>query len=165
MLRFLAVLFTAISALVGWPFAAILGVPIFIEMFILRFRHLAFRFVLYSALSAVLVLLPMHFTDTFYYGKPVIVRLHTLQPIPSLLFQAPLNIVLYNVFSEHGPDLYGVEPVSFYVKNLLLNWNVAIVLAILSLPLSLHVYVRNSYVVDDNDKPVYVRPGMPQRAV
>lgn len=73
MFRFLAVLFTAISALVGWPFAAVLGAPIFIEMFVLRFRHLGFRFVLYAALSAVLVLLPMHLTDTVYYGKPVIV--------------------------------------------------------------------------------------------
>ena len=30
--------------------------------------------------------------DSYYYGKLVI---------------APLNIVLYNVFTPHGPDLYG----------------------------------------------------------
>ena len=30
--------------------------------------------------------------DTFYFGKLVI---------------APLNIMLYNVLSDHGPDLYG----------------------------------------------------------
>ena len=30
--------------------------------------------------------------DQQYYGKLVV---------------APLNIVLYNVFSEHGPDIYG----------------------------------------------------------
>lgn len=30
--------------------------------------------------------------DFHYYGKLVI---------------APLNIVMYNVFTEHGPDLYG----------------------------------------------------------
>lgn len=30
--------------------------------------------------------------DSYYYGKLVV---------------APLNIVLYNVFTPHGPDLYG----------------------------------------------------------
>ncbi|KHJ89808.1 plasmid Maintenance Protein [Oesophagostomum dentatum] len=49
---------------------------------------------------------------------------------------APLNIVLYNVFSGHGPDLYGVEPLSYYLKNLALNWNVVAVLAPLAIPLS-----------------------------
>ncbi|EYC25093.1 hypothetical protein Y032_0012g1697 [Ancylostoma ceylanicum] len=53
-----------------------------------------------------------------------------------LHLQAPLNIVLYNVFSEHGPDLYGVEPLSYYLKNLVLNWNVAAFLAPLAIPLS-----------------------------
>ena len=36
--------------------------------------------------------------DTHYYGKQII---------------APLNIVLYNVFGQGGPDLYG--KISFFV--------------------------------------------------
>ena len=36
--------------------------------------------------------LPLVQIDQYYYGKLVV---------------APLNIVLYNVFTEHGPDLYG----------------------------------------------------------
>ena len=36
--------------------------------------------------------LPLVQIDQYYYGKMVV---------------APLNIVLYNVFTEHGPDLYG----------------------------------------------------------
>ena len=36
--------------------------------------------------------LPVVQIDQFYYGKLVV---------------APLNIVMYNVFTDHGPDLYG----------------------------------------------------------
>lgn len=35
---------------------------------------------------------PLVVVDSYYYGKLVV---------------APLNIVLYNVFTPHGPDLYG----------------------------------------------------------
>ena len=43
-----------------------------------------------------------------YYGKLVI---------------APLNIIIYNVFTNHGPDIYGTEPMSFYFMNGFLNFN------------------------------------------
>merc|ERR1712216_711082 len=36
-----------------------------------------------------------------------------------------------------GDELYGVEPLSYYVKNLALNWNAVAVLGLLSLPLVL----------------------------
>lgn len=43
---------------------------------------------------------PLVAVDSFFYGKPVI---------------APLNILLYNVFTPHGPDLYGkFENVAVY---------------------------------------------------
>lgn len=35
---------------------------------------------------------PLVAVDSFFYGKLVV---------------APLNILLYNVFTPHGPDLYG----------------------------------------------------------
>lgn len=49
----------------------------------------------------------------------------------------PLNIVLYNIFSGpgKGPEIYGTEPWHFYIRNLLLNFNIWFVLAILSMPL------------------------------
>ena len=48
------------------------------------------------------------------------------------------NIIKYNVLSsDRGPDLYGTEPWDFYIKNLLLNFNVWFVLAMLALPLFL----------------------------
>lgn len=49
----------------------------------------------------------------------------------------PLNIVIYNIFSGpgKGPEIYGTEPWHFYIRNLLLNFNVWFVLASLSMPL------------------------------
>lgn len=48
------------------------------------------------------------------------------------------NIVKYNIFSSTGgPNLYGTEPWTFYFRNLLINFNVWFVLALLSLPLFL----------------------------
>ena len=48
------------------------------------------------------------------------------------------NIIKYNIFSKTGgPDLYGTEPWTFYFKNLLLNFNIWFILALLSLPLIL----------------------------
>ncbi|GFS10463.1 mannosyltransferase [Elysia marginata] len=50
------------------------------------------------------------------------------------LVVAPLNIILYNVISGHGPELYGVEPLSYYIINGFLNFNFAFFLALVSLP-------------------------------
>lgn len=49
----------------------------------------------------------------------------------------PLNIIMYNIFSEpgRGPDIYGTEPWHFYFRNLLLNFNIWFILAMASLPL------------------------------
>lgn len=65
--------------------------------------------------------------DSFYYGK--------------LVF-ASLNIVLYNVFSSNGPELYGKEPLSYYMNNLFLNFNIVLPLTFASIvifPLSRRV--------------------------
>jgi alpha-1,2-mannosyltransferase len=62
--------------------------------------------------------------DTFFYRKIVCV---------------PLNIVLYNVFSgsNKGPNIYGVEPWHFYIRNLALNFTAWFFLAMAALPLLL----------------------------
>lgn len=113
-----AILSTAASAILGWPFAGIIGVPIALDL-LLRRRHYGF-FIKWCMVALVLFLVPSIQVDFHYYGKLVI---------------APLNIVMYNVFTEHGPDLYGVEPFSFYFLNGFLNFNVMFILALLSLPL------------------------------
>lgn len=48
------------------------------------------------------------------------------------------NIVKYNIFSSSGgPNLYGTEPWTFYFKNLALNFNIWLILALLAMPLFL----------------------------
>ncbi|KAK6049619.1 plasmid Maintenance Protein [Cooperia oncophora] len=116
---FYAIFCTAVSALVGWPFAAALGLPIVLEMLVIRPNTKMFLY--YAAVSGFVVCGSLLAVDSYYYGKRVL---------------APLNIVLYNVFSEHGPDLYGVEPLSYYLKNLVLNWNIAVLLVPLAIPFS-----------------------------
>ncbi|XP_076656852.1 alpha-1,2-mannosyltransferase Alg9 isoform X1 [Halictus rubicundus] len=102
----LAIFATAISALLGWPFAALLGVPIALEMLICKQEWT--KFLKWVIISGVVILVPMVWIDSIYYGKLVI---------------APLNIVMYNVFTNHGPNLYGTEPLSYYIYNGFLNFN------------------------------------------
>ena len=114
----LAIFFTAISTFVSWPFAALLGVPIAFDILI-RKRKFQF-FVKWSLISAFTILLPQTAMDTDYYGK---------------LVSAPFNIVKYNVFTSHGPDLYGTEPWHFYFINAFLNFNIAFIACLVVIPL------------------------------
>lgn len=124
---FLSILCTAISALIGWPFAAVLGLPVVLEMVLVHPRRLLLSFFNYSVLAGAAVISALIFVDSYYYGKTIL---------------APMNIVLYNVFSTHGPNLYGVEDASYYIKNLLLNWNLAAILAPLSIPFAGFAFIR-----------------------
>ena len=73
-------------------------------------------------MSAFVILTPQILIDSEKYGR---------------LVSAPLNIVKYNVFTSHGPDLYGTEPWSFYFLNGFLNFNGAFLLAIAVIPVIL----------------------------
>lgn len=60
--------------------------------------------------------------DSVFFGKTVVV---------------PWNVVAYNVFGGQGrgPSVFGTEPWTFYARNLLLNFNVWFILAMLTAPL------------------------------
>lgn len=81
----------------------------------------------WGVIIASLITLLLILIDSFYYCKFVI---------------APLNIILYNVFTSHGANLYGTEPPSFYLINGILNFNLAFLLALFSLPLYLLVSIK-----------------------
>ena len=55
-------------------------------------------------------------------------------PYFALLVQYKNILYRYNVFTSHGPDLYGTAPASFYLMNGLLNFNFAFPAALLVLP-------------------------------
>ncbi|KAF5295400.1 hypothetical protein FQA39_LY13061 [Lamprigera yunnana] len=111
----LAVFMVALGALLGWPFAALLGLPMALDMVILKKMYR--DFIQWSAISALVILGPMVVIDSSYFGKFVI---------------APWNIVKYNVLGDAGPELYGTEPFSFYLINGFLNFNIVWVFALLS---------------------------------
>ena len=90
----------------GWPFAALLGIPIVFDMLILK--KLYIDFLKWSMIFAVIILTPIVIIDSMYYGKFVV---------------TPWNILKYNVFGGAGPNLYGTEPFSFYFYNGFVNFN------------------------------------------
>ncbi|KAI3390006.1 hypothetical protein SNEBB_007595 [Seison nebaliae] len=140
----LSIIFVAIATLFsGWPFIVVLSLPIVFEILFLNkdndeliprmvknwtkffFLQKLLYFLLRSFVIFLILISIMTIIDYYYYERIT---------IPSL------NILLYNVFNDKteisGPSLYGTEPFSFYVKNLFLNNNIALVLCCLHLPLS-----------------------------
>ncbi|PZC70869.1 hypothetical protein B5X24_HaOG214749 [Helicoverpa armigera] len=110
-----AIFLTAASTLLSWPFTALLGVPIAIDMVLMKGQIV--DFLKWSIISLIVILVPTILVDSWHYGRLVV---------------APWNIVAYNIFTEHGPDLYGVEPWTYYFVNGFLNFNIVWVLALSS---------------------------------
>ena len=110
-----AILTVAAASILGWPFSVVLGIPLAIDILLRRQKYLFFVKWCFIALAT--MLLPSVLIDSYYYGKPVV---------------ACLNILLYNVFTEHGPDLYGTAPLSYYLLNGFLNFNIMFILALVS---------------------------------
>ena len=92
---------------------------------------------MHAPATATSLQLPTAAIDSYFYGRPTI---------------AALNILKYNVFSTGaGSELYGVqftrrcthftapkgtEPLSYYLVNLLLNFNLAFVTLVALLPVA-----------------------------
>lgn len=122
-----------IAGLFGWPFALAIGVPF--GLFTLRARYQTppltrIVFSCWAILPAMVIVLLC--IDSYFYNR-------------EMLF-VPLNIVLYNVFAleGEGPEIFGTEPFSYYILNLVLNFNVVFVLgyagAVLNPYISRHKY-------------------------
>ncbi|KAK9239433.1 Alg9-like mannosyltransferase family-domain-containing protein [Lipomyces kononenkoae] len=104
----------AISGVLGWPFALVIASPLILDVVWRVFAddhrrqmlHGILKVILYSLFLVVVVVA----IDSFAFNKLHIVA---------------LNIVLYNVFGteETGPNIFGTEPWTYYVSNLLLNFN------------------------------------------
>lgn len=115
----------AISSLVGWPFSALIGAPFAGERLGAGRRH-RIRFIKWALAIGVAIVIPLILVDSFYYGKSFLL--------------APINIVLYNVFSSRGPELYGREPFHFYFVNLFLNFNLVFLVVLLAPMLMVHIF-------------------------
>jgi len=123
----------------GWPFCAILFIPLgFISIAVVyRLGSMSNSFsssstssslsslvsvihlLLVTCFDALLIQVIVSCIDYKYYGRWI---------SPSW------NIFMYNA-AGGGDELYGVEPISFYIKNLLLNWNGVALGGLFCLPL------------------------------
>lgn len=119
----------AVGGILGWPFAAALCAPFLVEEALFAVVsskegfYEAFLRVTRGVTAAFLLVVGDALINTFFYKKWEMVA---------------WNIVKYNIFSsEGGPDLYGTEPWTFYFRNLVINFNIWFVLALLALPLFL----------------------------
>lgn len=127
----LSLLFAVIGTLVCWPFPGIIYIP----LGLITLRRFGIAMTLGTLTQSIIIVLSLMIgIDYFYYGKFVI---------------TPLNIVLYNFgFGGGGGGgksvLYGVESWTFYVRNLLLNFNVFLLLGGLGLLIMLRDMFRNN---------------------
>lgn len=102
-----------IGGLVGWPFCLVLAIPYGVIVLFKSTR--LFLTVSRCVVNLLTVLAVIITVDSFFYQRLVLI---------------PLNIVLYNVFGGEGegPEIFGVEPFSYYILNLVLNFNVVAIL-------------------------------------
>lgn len=132
----IAIATASIGGLIGWPFALALTAPfVFYVFFSILFRKPApsplnkignkrwmlFIYFLSGVSCVYMVVWTASQIDMLFYGKKVYV---------------PFNIVLYNVLhatKETGPGIFGTESTSYYFVNLLLNFHIIFVFAILDM--------------------------------
>lgn len=126
-----------VGSTLGWPFAGALVLPFIAEEILLAsvsgdISEAIVRLV-QGGMGSLVALAVQTAIDSCFYRK---------------LTCVPLNIVLYNVFSggSRGPDIYGVEPWHFYIRNLILNFNIWFFLAIAALPVILiqHIIIQKA---------------------
>lgn len=119
--RFLFAIFAGSIAVLwtGWPFVGLIFLPLGLYMLwkvtCSRGVFAAITFCLQAIVIVLITAAPAVLIDWFYYQR---------------MTWPTLNILLYNTASK-GDELYGTEPLSYYIKNLCLLTGLAFPLALL----------------------------------
>lgn len=143
----------------GWPFVGVMFLPMLLNCAWTRLTHgtsfaeglgAATAAATWGLVCAAAIAGLTTWADSAWYGR-------TTSPT--------LNILKYNVLDAgegQGDELYGVEPASFYVKNLFLNTTVAFPLAIALPFLALVIYPLSDKVaqVELRQKLMLCSPGL-----
>ena len=106
----------------GWPFAGVAAIPVGLDCLRRRGFYQTAAFIVKPLVITVTVSIAV---DTYFYGAWTC---------------SVWNLLRYNVFPTEkggGANLYGVEPATFYLKNLALNFAHGLVLALCAVPLGL----------------------------
>ena len=121
---------------VGWPFGVLVFVPMGLHILVSSDKKI--NLLLATLLWTMFVQACVMAIDHYYYDE-------WLSPIA--------NIVLYNA-KEGGDELYGVEPASYYIKNLVLNFGYTALAGLVSLPLA--AIQRNTLLLVSCVAPLYL---------
>ena len=119
----------SIATIIGWPFVGALAIPYVLEELVMCYFTddlLGTATRLFSGLCAAIVVLVIEISvDYFFYHRLVVY---------------PFRLATYNIFggSGKGPNIFGTEPWHYYIRNLLINFNLWFVLAVAVLPLVLY---------------------------
>ncbi|CAH0478021.1 unnamed protein product [Peronospora belbahrii] len=123
--HYLALFYGVVAVLCGWPYVGVLFIPFTVET--LYTRGLIKSILVGAAMGGIVLVLEL-LVNFNYYQRWV---------LPAW------NIFVYNVLSnETDSTLYGTEPMSYYLLNLALNFNVV---AILAAPAVIFVFVLPSH--------------------
>ncbi|KAL4895811.1 Alg9-like mannosyltransferase family-domain-containing protein [Aspergillus ambiguus] len=119
------IMWFGLGAIVGWPFAGALIVPLLLEEMVIGFIAGSLRKIMVAIGGGILRCLAI-------LASEIIIDYAFLRKFAIV----PWNIVAYNIFGGEGrgPEIFGTEAWTFYFKNLLLNFNVWFVFALLSGP-------------------------------
>ncbi|RMX64139.1 hypothetical protein DD238_004175 [Peronospora effusa] len=123
--HYFALFYGVVAVLCGWPYVGVLFIPFAMETLYTRG---VMKSILIGAIIAGGVVTLEVFVNFYYYQRWV---------LPAW------NIFVYNVLSnETDSTLYGTEPLSYYLLNLALNFNVV---ALLAVPAALFIFVRPNH--------------------
>ena len=124
----------------AWPFGALILAPQAMHILV-RERKRLVSFLSFIALVTVIIQMLVTWIDSIYYGKLV---------FPSW------EIVRYNLFNNND-SLYGTEPLSYYLKNLILNFNIGII-GLLVLPVMIFTRQRQQHRKEQRELRTLVYP-------
>ncbi|EDO16223.1 hypothetical protein Kpol_1014p43 [Vanderwaltozyma polyspora DSM 70294] len=102
--------FNFVAGIMGWPFVLVLSVPLVIHYLFTHKIMWTLRTAFDSTVIITVIASIIFTIDSYFYGK--------FAPVS-------WNILSYNVINadqNSGPDIFGVEPWSYYVLNLILNF-------------------------------------------
>lgn len=106
-----AIFWMGASGLMGWPFCVLTGIPMGLDL-LWRYRANLLLPLIWAVVSAAVLVVPSVLVDYYYYREWLV---------------AVINIAHYNFRTGAdavGAALYGVEPWTYYVFNLILNFNI-----------------------------------------
>ena len=161
------ILWFGIGAIVGWPFSAALILPLMFEELNTLLLTKDLKSMIQRTFLGVLGLVPVivspYAVITFRPDFSKLLDLAFNAVFFRRLVFSPWRIVSYNVFegSSKGPNIFGTEPWHFYFRNLVLNFHIWSLLALLAGPIILLriVFGRQSVLrITQQRSLIYIAP-------